>query len=76
MVSSEGSRRLSRHADGDWKQRARRAEAEAAVARTEGVAVRLQADARLSELERSISWGITEPLRWFNKIRKQRGSAE
>ena len=62
---------------GDWKQRARRAEAEAAVARAQAVATQLQSDARANQLERefkvvteSTSWRITEPLRRLNALRK------
>jgi hypothetical protein len=60
-------------AAGDWKERARRAEAEAAVARTQAVAAMLQAQARGKQLEReldvmkeSISWRMTKPLRELN----------
>jgi Glycosyltransferase like family len=62
---------------GDWKQRARRAEAEAAVARTQAVAAMLQAEARATKLQRdldetteSISWKITRPLRRLNALRR------
>ena len=55
---------------GDWEQRARRAEAEAALARTQAVAAMLQAEARTTQLEReldavtgSTSWRATAPLR-------------
>jgi hypothetical protein len=48
---------------GDWKERARRAEAEAAVARAQVVAMDLQSDARIRQLEQSLSWRLTEPLR-------------
>jgi hypothetical protein len=48
---------------GDWKERARRAEAEAAVARAQVVALDLQSDARIRQLEQSLSWRLTEPLR-------------
>jgi hypothetical protein len=61
----------------DWKQRARRAEAEAAVARTQAVAAMLQAEAKTKQLERdfeetteSISWRITAPLRKANASRR------
>jgi hypothetical protein len=64
-------------AAGDWKQRARRAEAEAAVARTQAMANQLKADARALEIQRildvtveSVSWRITEPLRRGNAWRK------
>jgi hypothetical protein len=64
-------------AAGDWKERARRAEAEAAVARTQAVAAMLQAEARSQQLERelgvmkaSTSWRITKPLRELNLHRR------
>jgi Glycosyltransferase like family len=55
---------------GDWKERARRAEAEAAVARAEIVSAQLKADARVKEVTDSISWRLTEPLRRINAIRR------
>jgi hypothetical protein len=67
-------------ADDDWKQRARRAEAEAAAARLLVRSKELQRDAQAAELENrlaevtgSMSWRITEPLRRLNAIRKARG---
>jgi hypothetical protein len=62
-------------AGGDWRHRARRAEAEAAVARTERVAMSMQAEARVNEVTRSLSWRLTDPLRRLNALRKARGSA-
>jgi hypothetical protein len=66
-------------AGGDWRVRARRAEAEAALARTQAVATTHQAEARNADLERqvkamteSISWRITEPLRRLNAVRRSR----
>ena len=66
-------------AGGEWRERARRAEAEAALARTQAVAAMLQADARVLELERqldevtaSTSWRVTTPLRRANALRKAR----
>jgi hypothetical protein len=60
-------------AAGDWKQRARRAEAEAAATRAQVVAKELQSDARIKQLEgqlrdvlESKSWRMTEPLRRLN----------
>jgi hypothetical protein len=54
----------------DWKRRARRAESEAAAARTMRIAAAMQANARerelLGELESirgSLSWRLTAPLR-------------
>jgi hypothetical protein len=62
-----------------WEQRARRAEGEAALARTQAVAEGLQAWARLTQLERlfgevteSTSWRLTKPLRRLNAVRKGR----
>ena len=60
---------------GDWKQRARRAEAEAALAVAQAVTNRLKGDARALELEReleimksSVSWRMTEALRRGNYL--------
>jgi hypothetical protein len=65
-------------AGGDWKERARRAEAEAALAIAQAVSNRLKGDARALELERelevmktSIGWRMTEPLRWLNHWRRR-----
>ena len=62
----------------DWKQRARRAEAESEAGRAAAVSKKLQLDARELELQRaldettnSISWRITAPLRWFNAWRRR-----
>jgi hypothetical protein len=55
---------------GDWKERARRAEAEAAAARAEVVSAQLKADARVKEVTDSVSWRLTEPLRRINAIRR------
>jgi glycosyl transferase family 2 len=64
-------------AGGDWRERARRGEAEASLARTQAVAAMHEADARKADLERqveemtgSISWRITEPLRRLNALRR------
>jgi hypothetical protein len=61
---------------GDWKERARRAEAEAAAARAEVVALEMQTEARaqlhkreLEEVTESRSWRITKPLRELNLLR-------
>jgi hypothetical protein len=63
---------------GDWKERARLAEAEAALAVAHAVSNRLKGDARALQLEReieemktSIGWRITEPLRRINFWRRQ-----
>ena len=60
---------------GDWKERARRAEAEAALAVAQAVTNRLKGDARAAELERelevmktSVSWRMTEALRRGNHM--------
>ena len=60
----------------DWKQRARRAEAEAAAARLLAASRLLQAYARADEHERrlkevtdSTSWRVTAPLRRINAMR-------
>ena len=65
-------------AGGDWKQRARRAEAEAAATRALAVSTQLKSDARARQLEReldevteSISWRLTEPLRRANALRRR-----
>jgi hypothetical protein len=65
--------------EGDWKARARRAEAEASLARTQAVAAMMHADARLAQLQRdldvtteSLSWRITAPLRRANAYRRGR----
>lgn len=58
---------------GDWRARARRAEAEAAVARAQAVSAMLQSEARNKHLEAlldevigSTSWRYTKPLRELN----------
>jgi hypothetical protein len=63
----------------DWHQRARRAEAEASLARTQAVAAMLHADAEKARLERelgivtgSTSWRLTAPLRRLNALRRAR----
>jgi Glycosyltransferase like family len=61
----------------DWKQRARRAEAEREAARAIAHSNYLASDARVLELERAwkemsatLSWRITEPLRLANRWRR------
>jgi len=69
-------------ADGsEWRQRARRAEAERDAARTFAQGLHMTADAQSAHLDaelRSIdtsrSWHLTEPLRAFNASRKRRRS--
>jgi hypothetical protein len=63
----------------DWQQRARRAEAEASLARTQAVAAMMQAEAKTDHLVRqvdemtgSISWRATAPLRRLNAMRRAR----
>jgi hypothetical protein len=58
-------------APGDWRERARRAEAQAAVLRAEAASWRLKIDALtarhhddLSVMTTSIGWRLTAPLRW------------
>jgi len=60
---------------GDWKHRARRAEAEASEARMQAAATRILAEARLNvlgeQLERtqgSASWKLTKPLRLAKRL--------
>jgi hypothetical protein len=58
-------------APGDWKQRARRAEAEADAARMLANATALVRDATADQLEGvtdSFSWRITAPLRWLKGL--------
>ncbi len=73
-------------AGGEWKYRARRAEAEAAAAVGQAVSNRLKGDARALELTReleimrtSIGWRVTEPLRrgnyWVRRFRRARAAA-
>lgn len=64
--------------DTDWKLRARRAEAEAVVARLQGASILLQADARTAQYARRVkavtdtrSWRLTEPLRRLNSLRRR-----
>jgi len=65
-------------AGGDWKQRARRAEAQAAVNQALAVSNQLKGDARvlalqreLEEMRTSIGWRLTEPLRFMNYWRRR-----
>jgi hypothetical protein len=61
----------------DWKQRARRAEAEREAARAVAYSNELKLDARVLQLERameeatsSFSWRLTAPLRRLNQLRR------
>lgn len=65
-------------AGGDWKHRARRAEADAAVYQVLQRAEQLKSEARAQELRReldeiksSLVWRSTEPLRRLNQLRRQ-----
>ncbi len=58
------------HGGGDWKQRARVAEAEAAVYRTLARAEELKRHAVEAELTGTISWRLTAPLRTANRVRR------
>lgn len=60
-------------AGGDWKHRARRGEAEAAVSRALFVSEQLKFHALEAEIYNSISWKLTHPLRRANhKLRTWR----
>ncbi len=63
---------------GTWKERARRAEAEAAASRAASVSAQLKSDARalqheraMREMTESIGWRMTEPLRRVNALRRR-----
>jgi len=67
------------NAPGDWKQRARRAEATASAEGMQRVSTTMKRDARIRQLERelnavkhSASWRLTAPLRWLNAVRRRR----
>lgn len=55
---------------GDWEQRARRAEAEAAVYRTMARAEEMKRHAAVEEVTGSLSWRITKPLRALNRLKR------
>jgi hypothetical protein len=64
---------LGKEPPGDWRERARRAEAEREAARTLAYSTEHQVDAELAPLERALdeltesrSWRVTEPLRRLN----------
>jgi Glycosyltransferase like family len=66
-------------AGGDWKQRARRAEAERGAARAQAISTQLQIEARASQHERdlnqateSIGWRITAPVRRVEALLESR----
>ena len=63
---------------GTWKERARRAEAEAAASRAAAVSAQLKSDAlalqherAMREMTESIGWRMTEPLRRVNALRRR-----
>jgi hypothetical protein len=65
-------------AGGDWRTRARRAEAESELARAAAISKQLQYDARereyeraMSEITTSLSWRLTAPLRTLNRWRQR-----
>jgi hypothetical protein len=67
---------------GDWKQRARHAEAERAAARAQAIATQLQTEARAREHERvlreateSVGWRLTAPLRRLGALRRRPASS-
>jgi hypothetical protein len=62
-----------------WKRRARRGEAEREAARAFAFSSALRLEARVLELERELeemtsspSWRLTAPLRWANRLRRER----
>jgi Glycosyltransferase like family len=64
--------------DGDWKQRARRSEAERDAAKTMAYSNTVKLDACVRPLERELAamtesraWRITAPLRLMNRIRRR-----
>ena len=68
--------------EGEWKRRARYAEADREAARAFAFSKSLKLDARVLELERefeeathSISWRLTAPLRAANRLRRSRRGA-
>jgi hypothetical protein len=68
-------------AGGDWRYRARRAEAERGAARAGAIATQLQMEAKAMQHERelkqhteSIGWRITAPLRKANEVRRAVGA--
>ncbi|MDQ6841712.1 MAG: glycosyltransferase family protein [Actinomycetota bacterium] len=65
----------------DWKHRARRAEAEAAVTRAVAMSTQMKIDARsalgdreLKVLRESLSWRVTAPLRRLKALQRSRTS--
>ena len=65
-------------APGDWKERARRAEARASVLRAEAIGWRLRTAAHtvryqddLAVIKGSVGWKLTAPLRGIGKLRRR-----
>ncbi len=65
-------------AGGDWRYRARRAEAEAAVTHAVAMSTRMRQTARrrqheqiMAEMTESLSWRLTAPLRRFKAFRRR-----
>jgi hypothetical protein len=78
-VAEKWDGHLPGHPDGsgDWKQRARRAEAEAAEAKAEAVSAQMKYEAVVREYKRMIksaSWRVTNPLRHLKRILGRRSS--
>jgi hypothetical protein len=72
--------RLPGHQNGapDWKQRARRAEAEAAEAKAEAVSAQMQYEAVVREYGRTVgsaSWKVTNPLRSLKRALGRRSAS-
>ncbi len=70
-------------AGGDWRHRARRAEAEAAVTRAVAMSTRMRQRARamqhdriVAEMTGSLSWRLTAPLRRIRALRRERREGE
>lgn len=70
-------------AGGTFKQRARRAEAEAGATRAVALSTEMKRDARavaqrrdMAEMVQSIGWRMTAPLRWASELGKRRRPGE